>query len=1056
LELLFTVAAAFACKAASLLSQTAISCDAAALRPFRSLALPQHHLSPSHQPPPPSSCVPAPRCSFEGPLRRLKAAIAGDPRYFQRLIATYLLRNPHRLTAHMYPNPALSAAREAAERARLAAAFGRMSDVEVQGVAATQAELLRRQQTPDDPAEVAKIPTLQLSDLPEHSKAIGREVRAVPLQGVTPLSEESVAAAEAAEAAAQAAAATTGVAAAPAGATPAAGMPRSGAAASTNTQGAAAAPSAAAAPAAFADGSSAAAYHGHSTAGSGTSLRAEIAIGTPAGSSAGTASAGGSTGSTAVGAAGAAAAAAPSSSTFTSLVHEQPTSGIAYASLHFDLSVLPQPLLPYLPLFCWALTSTGTARTDEVAMSHLLGTHTGGVGVGPSVLEVPGHREAALPFLVVSSKCLAEKSHRAASLVHDLLTGANLHRRDRITHYLRTSIAGYESGLVSSGHRFASQLLAAQYSKPGWIGEVLGGLTQLEACRAMLQRIESGAEGGFDRIAGDLESIRRAVLTRGNVLASLTGDATTLGRLEPAVASLVASLPQQQEASHQQQQQQQHSEGHGQGLLHRGRAGLARLASGWHWPGAGAGAEAAPSADHLSPAAHSAPAHGKEHRGLPHWPFTHLFGASASTVTASSGAALTAAGSGSAGTAPAPAGVLGLPDASAIPMRIGLVVPTQVCYVVKAAPAFAVQPARHAAWRLPHLPHMFPGAPAAAAPAADASTAGGHHNGGSSSGTDGGRKFVSGAAEVVGHLLRTGYLWERVRVQGGAYGAFCSVNRSSGVLGFASYRDPNLAQTLEAYDGTGAHLRAAYGSGSGSHTLAPKHAAQAGDADPAAFPASGHPVPPRIVYHHGEAQGQAQGTAAPAAAGGPAADAASFVGGGSSVRSAAPASAPVPPAAPAPPSEDVRKAILSTIGSLDAPQSPEERGDTSTARWLTGITAADVQARRAQVLGTGHTDIEEFAAAADLVAAEGRVVVVGSQAAFDAYHRTHRDQPMFALAHPLAKAAGARGAGAGGGGAGARSSAASAAWAAAAAEAGRRSKQQMFVMPRPAFLPPLK
>ncbi|HCF05695.1 MAG TPA: peptidase M16, partial [Desulfomicrobiaceae bacterium] len=58
-------------------------------------------------------------------------------------------------------------------------------------------------------------------------------------------------------------------------------------------------------------------------------------------------------------------------------------------------------------------------------------------------------------------------------------------------------------------------------------------------------------------------------------------------------------------------------------------------------------------------------------------------------------------------------------------------------------------------------------------------------------------------------LLRTGWLWERVRVVGGAYGAFCSLGRQTGLLHFGSYRDPNILSTLEAFGAAAAALRSA-------------------------------------------------------------------------------------------------------------------------------------------------------------------------------------------------------------------------------------------------------
>lgn len=56
------------------------------------------------------------------------------------------------------------------------------------------------------------------------------------------------------------------------------------------------------------------------------------------------------------------------------------------------------------------------------------------------------------------------------------------------------------------------------------------------------------------------------------------------------------------------------------------------------------------------------------------------------------------------------------------------------------------------------------------------------------------------SAAVISRYLRTTWLWEKVRMQGGAYGGFCGFDRLSGVFTFTSYRDPNLLGTLENYD----------------------------------------------------------------------------------------------------------------------------------------------------------------------------------------------------------------------------------------------------------------
>ncbi len=66
---------------------------------------------------------------------------------------------------------------------------------------------------------------------------------------------------------------------------------------------------------------------------------------------------------------------------------------------------------------------------------------------------------------------------------------------------------------------------------------------------------------------------------------------------------------------------------------------------------------------------------------------------------------------------------------------------------------------------------------------------------------------LDGSIAVINNLLRTGYLLQKIRIQGGAYGAFCTFSPISGVYTYLSYRDPNLTGTLDVYDATAAYLR---------------------------------------------------------------------------------------------------------------------------------------------------------------------------------------------------------------------------------------------------------
>ena len=53
---------------------------------------------------------------------------------------------------------------------------------------------------------------------------------------------------------------------------------------------------------------------------------------------------------------------------------------------------------------------------------------------------------------------------------------------------------------------------------------------------------------------------------------------------------------------------------------------------------------------------------------------------------------------------------------------------------------------------------------------------------------------------LLAHLMKTDYLWEKVRMQGGAYGAFASNHGLEGFFSLLSYRDPDVGRSLEVFE----------------------------------------------------------------------------------------------------------------------------------------------------------------------------------------------------------------------------------------------------------------
>jgi presequence protease len=115
--------------------------------------------------------------AFEKPLQVIKSHLVSGEGYFEALINQHLLENPHRVTVLLQPDPELGKRRAEAEQERLAHARKGMSPEQIQDIVATTLELKRRQEIPDSPEALARIPMLKRSDLE-------RQIKTIPTQEI--------------------------------------------------------------------------------------------------------------------------------------------------------------------------------------------------------------------------------------------------------------------------------------------------------------------------------------------------------------------------------------------------------------------------------------------------------------------------------------------------------------------------------------------------------------------------------------------------------------------------------------------------------------------------------------------------------------------------------------------------------------------------------------------------------------------------------------------------------------------------------------------------------
>ena len=222
------------------------------------------------------------------------------------------------------------------------------------------------------------------------------------------------------------------------------------------------------------------------------------------------------------------------------LFHPLPTSGIIYAEAAFDLSAVPEYLLPLLPLFGRALLEMGTARRDFAQLNMAVAQKTGGIDADTLFLT---HAQDRTPVarLVLSGKAAPDKAEDLFALMTEVLAEVRLDEPERFLRMVLEEKARQEHGLVPAGHMVVATRLRAALSGAGMLAECTGGINALASIRSLAARIENDWAG----VLQDLELLRRLIIHRAGLALNLTATEKQRDQLQRLALAMANSLPDQ-------------------------------------------------------------------------------------------------------------------------------------------------------------------------------------------------------------------------------------------------------------------------------------------------------------------------------------------------------------------------------------------------------------------------------------------------------------------------------------------------------------------------------
>ncbi len=223
----------------------------------------------------------------------------------------------------------------------------------------------------------------------------------------------------------------------------------------------------------------------------------------------------------------------------------QPTNGITYLNLQFDIDGLNDSLQPYLPIFCTLLPQIGAAGHDYLAMSRRITAATGGIRLGTNLLESPLDLDRMRPFLEVKGKALDHNQTTLCEILRDMLSApdfSDLNRLRTVIGQVRTSV---ENSIPGAGHSFAARAAAASLTPTAALREAWSGMTQAQT----IQHASDLDDQGMAELAETFKAIAAQLLVANRVTVAVTAEESAQQSMAAPLSSLLAALPDQAKSS---------------------------------------------------------------------------------------------------------------------------------------------------------------------------------------------------------------------------------------------------------------------------------------------------------------------------------------------------------------------------------------------------------------------------------------------------------------------------------------------------------------------------
>ena len=212
----------------------------------------------------------------------------------------------------------------------------------------------------------------------------------------------------------------------------------------------------------------------------------------------------------------------------TAVVHEYHTNGIVYSDFCFDMSELPEELIPYATLLTEIYRYVDTEHFSYNDLATEINLKIGGLSFQTGMNVLVWKKDGYRPYFSIQMKCMEEQVADGMTLLKEVLLNSKVDDKKRLKEIISELRTKMDTRIPASGHVYAANRALSYVDPMMKYKDTAEGIGFYEFIKKLDKNFDSNAE----LLVKQLVRAQMCIFRKENLTLSLTGEAVPTFNME--------------------------------------------------------------------------------------------------------------------------------------------------------------------------------------------------------------------------------------------------------------------------------------------------------------------------------------------------------------------------------------------------------------------------------------------------------------------------------------------------------------------------------------------